>query len=303
MQSLYEFLKASKGLPVSDMYAALWGKSVAESGIKTITGRLPLYFRTNEATEFKLRDWVIYGNNDIGKNIFSMADFTDYNRNNVVMTADKDAGIISIYSTDTPAATSQVTVYFIPAVTGNYLLSGVPRNAYSGLQIYCWDSEANARAKAWDKTTASESNDKSHSSVELYLESGKTYSLNFRVFASYGKHEEPVMVSPMIRLDGTSSTFEPYQVGVGKKTENGYVVNIGVGFAPIPSNPAGALYSRKTINIGESPLTEGQTLSLSQFGDISILPFNDMYIAAFEGFAGGDQLSYNQPEMMIKYKE
>lgn len=47
MQSLYELLKASKGLPVSDSYAALWGKSAAESGIKTLTGTLPMTFRSN----------------------------------------------------------------------------------------------------------------------------------------------------------------------------------------------------------------------------------------------------------------
>ena len=59
--TLYDALKASKGLPVSDSYAALWGKSAAESGIKTLTGRLPITFRSNGDV---LLNYRIYGTAD-----------------------------------------------------------------------------------------------------------------------------------------------------------------------------------------------------------------------------------------------
>lgn len=108
----------------------------------------------------------------------------------------------------------------------------------------------------------------------------------------------------MLRKADASAAFEPYQIGVGVRTENGYVLNIGVGYAPIPSvNPVSLVDTRKTIYIGESPLTEGQTLSMSEFGDIDTQQFTDMFIAAFEGFNYDDPLSSNQPEMLVKYKE
>ena len=208
------------------------------------------------------------------KNIFALADFTDYNRNNVVMTADKNAGIISIYSTDTPTASAQVTVYFIPATTGNYLMSGVPTSAYSGLQIYCWDSEANARAKAWDKTTNSETNDSSHSSVELYLEAGKEYSLNFRVLVGYGKHEEPVIVSPMVRSADSAAEFIP----------NGYEI-------PLSISQQGQTDKNYDIYIGSTPLTAGQSISKTSTG---------VDIAAVQGANTIATDLYNKPEMSIE---
>lgn len=281
--SLYEVLKASKTNRFPDYWTLLWARKLSASMIKTLTGTLPLTFTS---TSWKLAGWTIYGNDSIGKNIFSTATFTDYNRNNVVMTADKNAGIISIYSTDTPAATSLVTVYFVPAVTGNYLMSGVPTSAYGGLQIYCWDSGANARAKAWDKTTASETNDNSHSSVELYLESGKTYSLNFRVLASYGKHEDPVIVSPMVRLDGTSSGFEPYTVGVGKRTKNLFQITENGGTV------SGITYTTD-IDAGTATFSGTCTSSTYSIYPIGYITFpEDTYVYLSGGADGGSNTTW-----------
>ena len=43
---------------------------------------------------------------------------------------------------------------------------------------------------------------------------------------------------------------------------------------------------------------------MSELGDIeTIVPSTDLFIAAFKGFHYDDQLSSNQPEMKIKYKE
>lgn len=57
MISWWEVLKASKGLPVSDFYAAMWGKQIA--GKYTITeleGPLPLTFNA-DGTHRLLHIW------------------------------------------------------------------------------------------------------------------------------------------------------------------------------------------------------------------------------------------------------
>lgn len=59
-----EILKASKGLPVTDPLAALWGQKIAEGGawqLTTITGTLPLTVLANGKA---LTDYKIYGTAD-----------------------------------------------------------------------------------------------------------------------------------------------------------------------------------------------------------------------------------------------
>jgi hypothetical protein len=277
--TLYDALKASKGLPVSDSYAALWEKK-AESVIKTLAGRLPLFFRTSET---KLRDWVIYGNNDVGKNLLEITAETQ-TINGITYTINDD-GTVTVSGTAT--ADSNILLSDISGLPqGNYILSG--EKDRSTTMIYPYVRGGGGATKS-DATGSGVNFSMGH-----YTECKLYVTRNF---------SGTVTVKPMIRLTDTSSDFEPYQLGVGEKTENGYVLNIGVGIAPISSQPAVILFTRKTINLGESPLTEGQTLSMLDFGDIETVPDTDIYIAAFEGFNYDDQLSYNQPRMRIKYKE
>ena len=298
MQSLYELLKASKGLPVSDSYAALWGKSAAESGIKTLTGRLPLFFKM---TETKLRDWVIFGNNEPGKNLISVEDPTGQNPGVTITRQDEQTGSIEAAVT---SGRRFAHIYWYPDFFEEgqtYILSCYVNEVNEharlcfrrrdGSQIIAGPRFTSIGYKTARITYTSESYP-GGVYVSLLLNDGE---------ATAGE----VNISElMLRQADTSETFEPYQIGVGEKTENGYVLNIGVGFAPISSaDPAVALIARKTINIGESPLTEGQTLSMSEFGDIDTQPYADIYIAAFKGFRYDDQLSSNQPRMKIKYKE
>lgn len=301
MQSLYELLKASKGLPVSDSYAALWAKK-AESGIKTLTGKLPLFFSTSEN---KLRDWVIYGNNEVGKNLVRVTNGSTIA--GITFTVDPDAGTVTANGT---ASKEIVFSVFINSPDeqnnstvplGNYYFSACPSGGgYDSYNCYSWDVDTHARSKQWDGTTPSVT-DSGQGNCQVQI-NGHKQAINMRIYNGYTASN--VVFKPMLRKAGTSEAFEPYQIGVGKKTENGYVLNIGVGFAPIPAQqPVALLDTKKTIYIGESPLTEGQTLSMSEFGDIETQPYTDMFIAAFEGFNYDDQLSYNQPEMRLKYKE
>lgn len=298
MLSLYELLKASKGLPVSDSYAALWGKSAAESGIKTLTGRLPLFFRTSES---KLRDWVLFGNNLPGKNLYHLP--TDKTISGVTFIGNSTDGTVTANGTNTGASSGSLFYERANYPDGDYYLSGcADGGSVTTYNIHVYDITASQRAVGWDETTISERCYSSSQQIPVHLYSSHNYRITIQVASGYTVNN--VVFKPMLRRANTSEAFEPYQVGVGEKTENGYVLNIGVGFAPITSLPETILITRKTINLGESPLTEGQTLSMSEFGDIETnLPHVDLFIAAFKGFNYDDQLSYNQPEMKIKYKE
>lgn len=427
--TLYDAMKASKGFPVSHMYAALWGKSAAESGIKTLTGRLPLFFSTSES---KLRDWVIYGNNEPGKNLY----YPPNNRtvNGVTFTGDLTNGTVTANGTNTGTSSGSLFYEITNYPDGDYYLSGcADGGSVTTYNIHIFDTATSNRAVSWDETTISDRCYSMSQQVQVHLYSSHSYRITIQVASRYTVSN--VVFKPMLRKADTSADFEPYQVGVGEKTKNllkitgedelvtrgvtfthdksnhtikvngqatgnafyacgevilkagvqyvlngcpaggsasgtytyqlyiaghsdwgsdtgngltlpimtedtvvtprigvytgageltdlvfkpmvreastsaafepyGYVLNIGVGFAPIPAQqPVALLDTRKTIYIGESPLTEGQTLSMSEFGDIDTQPYADMFIAAFEGFNYDSQLSYNQPEMMIKYKE
>lgn len=58
----WEILKASKGLPVTDQYAALWGQKIAGGWkVTEITGELPLIFLSDGSV---LVDYRIYGTSE-----------------------------------------------------------------------------------------------------------------------------------------------------------------------------------------------------------------------------------------------
>ena len=249
--------------------------------IHTIIGILPLTFTTHTAGNAD--DWSISGNNNIGKNIVSMADFVNINTNNVVMTADKIAGTISVYTTAEPTASTQQSCgTFSVSESGNYILSGVPSTAPNiSLQSYVWDETNSQRARAWNKTSSSDAVTKTTQEAQVYLDKDCTYHVNVRVQTSYGTQTIPVIVSPMIRLDGTSADFEPYQVGVGQRTENDYIIPLSV--------------NGDTVNlpIGNAPLTAGQRITKTSTGvDIELI----------EGENTITTTLYNKPEMTIKYK-
>ena len=75
----WEILKASNGLPVTDQYAALWGKKIAEAGswkVTEITGELPLIFLSDGSV---LVDYRIYGTSaNAGVETENLFDFDEY---------------------------------------------------------------------------------------------------------------------------------------------------------------------------------------------------------------------------------
>ncbi len=223
MQSLYELLKANKGLPVSDSYAALWAKK-AESGIKTLTGRLPLFFRT---TEIKLRDWTIYGNNEPGKNLF-----------------DKDApGIIKGYylnaeGNEVRGSTWGISEYIAVDGGNNYTAQGLSGGGASA----CW-YDANYEFIGGESYGG---------------EAAKTFSLpaNAKYIRMTIRILEPSNIDTLMLSKGSTVVdFEPYQIGIGEKTKNllkitgeDELVTRGVTFAHDKSNHAIKVNGQATGN-------------------------------------------------------
>ena len=215
MQSLYELLKASKGLPVSDSYAALWGKSAAESGIKTLTGRLPLYFKT---LENKLRDWTIYGNNDVGKNLLEITAESQAIQG-VVFTVDKQAGTVTA-TRKSASSSDAILAIEIPdeAKEQNLYFSGCPsEGSASTYNVYVVDYDTTLRALQWDGVTPSVT-DYGTSNNEVRFVEGHRSQIRLRIKAGYDAQN--VVFKPMLRKAGASADFEPYQIGVGEKTKN-----------------------------------------------------------------------------------
>lgn len=75
-----ELLKASKGLPVDDMIAALWGKKIYDANewqITTLTGSLPLTYESR--TEHILKNYVLYGSaSGSGTNEYNLCDLPTF---------------------------------------------------------------------------------------------------------------------------------------------------------------------------------------------------------------------------------
>lgn len=207
--TLYDALKASKGLPVSDSYAALWAKK-AESGIKTLTGKLPLFFQTSEN---KLRDWVIYGNNDVGKNLLEIK-ATSQTIGGVMFIVDKQAGTILIDGT-TPSS-ANVDLQLLK--TGEILSE--PRTFVASIDSIAPDSKAHLGFRKRNQSSGiSYITVFPSSSVTITLGEGEYIDLVY-IAARKGQTLDNVSVKPMIRLTDTSSDFEPYQLGVGERTKN-----------------------------------------------------------------------------------
>lgn len=145
----YEILKASKGLPVTDHLAALWGQKIAEGGawqLTTIAGTLPLTVLANGKA---LKDYKIYGAVDGAgvetesgephgyklpmvsrtKNLFDKNDVTIgyffLNDGRVQRTTDGGGWSISGY---------------IPVDIGAYVASGLSKGGYG---TYCCVYDAN----------------------------------------------------------------------------------------------------------------------------------------------------------------
>jgi hypothetical protein len=207
-------------------------------------------------------DWVIYGNaQGVGertKNLLKIAT-TSQTINGVTFIVDKTKGTITVNGT----ANSYAFIQFpIDLNTGVYLCT-----------IYSTGSNVGANLRASSSGTPFIANF-SESGYRLTVTQSNRYIVRVSVVAGATTTNEKIEL--MIRPADTSDTFIPY----------GYQI-------PLTVSQQGQTDKNYDIYIGDSPLTEGETVSKTSTGqDIEL----------FNGENTVSTTLYNKPEMKIKYK-
>ena len=280
MTSLYEALKASKTKRFPDYWTLLWGRKLSAKLIKTLTSVLPLTFNTSET---KLREWEIRGNDDVGKNVVNLVGISSKSAGNVTLTPDAVNGTVTVTTSDGQASTAECVIsgIYLPAnIEGNYYLSGCPEGGDSArtYDIYPWDETAGRRPMQWDGVTQALSST-GNTPVEVQFIAGHRYRIGVRVRS--GNDVNGLIFRPMVRPADTTADFEPYQIGVGQHTENGYIIPLSVNGNAV------------NISIGDSPLTAGESVSQTSTG---------IGIATAVGANTISTSLFNAPEMTITYK-
>ena len=264
----YDILKASKvkAEVFPDYWTQLWGRKLSASMIKTLTGTLPLTFTAKGGTA---ADWVIYGNDENGtENLF------DIPVKSVTSTNDyyAEASIA-----DASITTDDMVSYFNQHIGDTFSFAFDIITEYSGsvpkeMVIYFADS-----------TFATVRND-------LYITITKAI-IKIGIRARYdnpaGNGINYTFNHFMIVKGSTPPDhYIPHQQGVGEQRVDGYYV-------PLTISQAGNPDKTVDIYIGDSPLTEGETVSKTSTG---------VDIELFEGENTVSTTLYNKPDMEIKYK-
>ena len=179
--------------------------------IKTITGTLPLTVTSKGGNAV---DWTIYGNNNIGKNLFGIT-AASTTISGVTFTVNKTAGTITVNGT----ADSSVYLNLpINVPSDDYYYSGCALGGSpSTYDLYAWDNTISGRPKKWDGETNVDS-DYGGTSQEIKVDSEHSMQLTIRIRSGYTCNN--LIFKPMLRLADTSPEFEPYQIGVGEQTKN-----------------------------------------------------------------------------------
>lgn len=253
-----------------DFFSYLLGKSQA-SPTKTITGVPPFTFKSNGDN---LVDWSIKGNDNVGKNLLEItATSGTYTAGGADLsyTINKTTGTITLNGTSRTDSEYYIISISYISVYGDYIISG--GSEFASYRI--WDITSNAYTRKTDNSGVAESFG-GDSTVRM----PENHSYSHRIRVAPRKTFDNVVLHLMLRPLDTSADFEPYQVGVGQHTDNGYIVPLSV--------------NSNTVNIpiGDSPLTAGETVSKSSTGvDIPTV-------------VGDNTIStdlYNKPEMTITY--
>ena len=262
--SLYEVLKASKTNRFPDYWTLLWGRKMSASMIKTITGVLPLTFTAKGGTT---ADWVIYGNDDNGTENF----FGDY---------------------ETFPSTH---ISYVNAWT-SYGGGGIcQRVKCEGNTEYTLSF---ANTSSLFRISASSTNDVPTANnpviVQRLVNTTNSNSETFTtpnnakfIIVQISFDEQELLNSAMLVKGSTAPDhYIPYQQGVGEQRADGYYVPLTISQAGQPDKTVG-------IYIGDTPLTEGETVSKTSTG---------VDIELFKGENTVSTTLYNKPTMEIKYK-
>lgn len=198
------------------------------------------------------------------KNIFEIipSDQIIIETGTIHFTTDADAGIIIANGAAGTSESSIKQRFVVTAeMAGQYFLSASfaqtsPSNTY---RLYAYDIGVGWTTK-WDGTTRSPAIT-GQESQEILLVEGRTVEITFNIYAN--KTVDNITCKPMVRLSDTTSDFEPY-----------YNIN------------------QTDIYIGNSPLTQGQSITKAQSGQDVTLFSGDNII---------DTSLYNKPDVSITY--
>jgi hypothetical protein len=257
MTRLERLIAKAGGMDVSTPTAVtrlekFWA-NVEAGGWKTITGVLPLTFTAKGGTAV---DWVIYGNDDVGENLF------DIPVKSVISTNDyyAEASIA-----DASITTDDMVSYFNQHIGDTFSF------AYDIITEYSGSIQKNVVLYFTDNTVSAFRGDFTITKAIWRI------GLRARFDNPAGRGLNYTFDHIMIVKGSTApATFIPY----------GYQI-------PITVSQQGETDKNYDIYIGDSPLTEGETVSKTSTGvDIEL-------------FGGENTVSttlYNKPEMKIKYK-
>lgn len=207
-----------------------------------------------------LEDWVIYGNNEPGKNLVNLANVPDGANSGIEWTVNSTNGTItangkmtgSIYSVNTVISPTDLSTY------NGYYLSCDTENRYDAF-IALRDAS----------TYAFYAIAKSNESVLISNVPSTACYLQIGIQATIGTEISNFVFKPMIRAANTTPDFDPYHLGVGELN------SAGTGYElPIITKQTGKADITTNIYLGTSPLTEGQSLSKEQATTKDIPTYN-----------------------------
>lgn len=212
----YDILKASKvkAEVFPDYWTLLWGRKLSESMIKTLTGTLPLTFTARGGN---MADWVISGNDGVGKNLLPSAVNGTYTSGRGTVICNN-----GVYTFKISAGTGSVSIivpipeFTIPVSVGQ---------GGNGVLYFLNDKATSEIAIPFTYNGSSVMSNYTPLSVNRVIndygttETKQCNGIQFFAANSVGDYE--ITISPMFITDGTAPDhYIPYQQGVGERTAN-----------------------------------------------------------------------------------
>ncbi len=175
--------------------------------VENKTGTLPI---NASATAGNLLDWTINGNNNSGKNVVQLGESQTVN--GVTLTIDSQAGTV-IMNGDTTSAEAGFSVNLFDTsslVGGDYIFSGgADGGSSTTYDLYLYNRTDQVYVgRLYNSSDI----------ISATIESGKRYTVYIQ--CRKGQVYDNIVFKPMLRPANTTSTFEPYTVGVGERTGN-----------------------------------------------------------------------------------
>lgn len=284
---LIQAQKAAKTNIFPDYWTLLYGRRLSDIMIKTLTGTLPLTFTTSETA---LRAWTIYGNNTqhnysaTGTLPLAVTTHTAGAANDWVIYGNDDNGTEQLFDGNYQAA-------FIDLSNNKYSALDAGRTAV----IQC-DPNTQYTISVWsgcnrlvvgEFETEPQINDSANIlarySVTIPQYITITTGANAHYIACYLSNQNNTPTITIVKGSTAPDHYIPYQQGVGEQRVDGYYV-------PLTVSQTGQPDKTYDIFIGDSPLTEGESVSKQSTG---------VNLELFEGANTISTTLYNKPSMSI----